>query len=242
MLFSVMVRMVPPMVVSSGITLKASPALNCVTETTFESKGEDVRDTSVCRATMAAEAATTGSRPRCGMAPCVPFPLKTHLKKTALAMMVPGREATMPVSTLGHTWNPKMALMSRRCSRMCRAPAPPSSAGWKASLIVPRPSFPSACRPVSRRAAPRSIVVCTSCPHACMRPGWVLRKYTSASSSRGSASISARSATTGASPDPITPTTPVPPMPAVKGTPSAASSRCTTLLVSNSLYMSSGFW
>ena len=64
-------------------------------------------------------------------------------------------------------------------SHMRSAPAPPSSAGWKISFTTPGSSDS---RALSMRAAPSSIAVWQSCPHACIRPSISLRNGTSACS------------------------------------------------------------
>ena len=78
------------------------------------------------------------------------------------------------------------AIMSRA------PPGASSSACWKMNRTSPSNS-----RPLSSRAAPSSIAVCPSCPHACIAPGRSDANSTPLSSSIGSASMSARSATTG---------------------------------------------
>src|SRR5438132_55405 len=75
--------------------------------------------------------------------------------------------------------------------------APPggfSSACWNRKRISP-PS--SSRRPASSFAAPSSIAVCPSCPQACITPGRVEANSRPDSSWIGSASMSARSASTG---------------------------------------------
>ena len=106
----------------------------------------------------------------------------------------------------------------RRSSSWRRRSSPsgaPSSAGWKMNLTVPRNC---ARRPASTSATPIRIAVCVSWPHACMMPtdspfhGALTfeAKGTSTSSATGSASMSARSATTGPGKAPFSrPTTPV---------------------------------
>src|SRR5450759_2519762 len=77
------------------------------------------------------------------------------------------------------------------------APAPPSSAGWNISFTVP-----ANCdrRSIRSCAAPNSIAVWASCPHACITPGISEAKGTPERSSIGNASMSARSRTHGPSP------------------------------------------
>src|SRR3954451_3486006 len=77
---------------------------------------------------------------------------------------------------------------------MSRAPpGASSSACWKMNRSAP----PGSSAPASRDAAPSSIAVCPSCPHACIAPGRSDANATPLSSWIGSASMSARSATVG---------------------------------------------
>ena len=107
------------------------------------------------------------------------------------------------------------------------SPPSPSSAGWKRKTTVPgRSGF----IPASTSAAPMRMAVCASWPHACITPTsrplncafTVDLKGTSSSSVTGSASMSARSATTGPGfPPRRTPTTPVRATPVRTSRPSA---------------------
>src|SRR4051795_5083180 len=79
-----------------------------------------------------------------------------------------------------------------------RSTAPPgaiSSAGWKTNRTSPPGSASGSS--LSTRAAPSSIAVWPSWPQACMTPGFSEANSTPLCSSIGSASMSARSATTG---------------------------------------------
>ncbi len=76
------------------------------------------------------------------------------------------------------------------------APLAASSAGWKISRTPPG-SRPAAARSARNRPAPTSMAVCASWPQAWHTPGIVDRYGTPFSSSIGSASRSARSATRG---------------------------------------------
>ena len=87
----------------------------------------------------------------------------------------------------------------------------PSSAGWNTSFTVPASCGASS---FSTAATPSSVVVWMSWPQACIRPGLVLANGRPDFSSIGSASMSARMASTGPGrPPSIRPTTPVRPMP-----------------------------
>ena len=72
---------------------------------------------------------------------------------------------------------------------MTFAPPPPSSAGWKISATFPAKPL------VSHKylAAPKSIVVCPSCPQACIIPVLLDLYFLLVISVNGNASISALS-------------------------------------------------
>ena len=70
----------------------------------------------------------------------------------------------------------------------------PSSPGWNMNTTLPGSS---AWRADSSRAAPTSIAVCRSWPHACMTPSTCEVYGTPVSSVTGSASMSPRSSTVG---------------------------------------------
>src|SRR5205814_2092860 len=68
------VRTVPRSSARSGITLKAWPALICVTDTTPSSNGLRRRDTRLCSAVTRCDAISTGSIACCGAAAWPPRP------------------------------------------------------------------------------------------------------------------------------------------------------------------------
>ena len=121
------------------------------------------------------------------------------LSRTAIATCpsIASAEMTIfPVSVSDQTWIPAIAETpsSAPSSIMAFAPglSPCSSAGWKISRTLPGISASMSLRTI---AAPSSMAVCASCPHACMTPSFFDLYGTSFSSCRGSASMSARSAT-----------------------------------------------
>jgi hypothetical protein len=64
------------------------------------------------------------------------------------AMMVPGRELTVPSGSHGATCKPNTACAERSASDDASircAPAPPSSAGWNTNSAVPRSCASRAC-------------------------------------------------------------------------------------------------
>ena len=133
------------------------------------------------------------------------------------AMIVPGRVPIVPlgVSGYGHACSANATLVggviaSKPSRSIFFAPPAPSSAGWNTNRIVPGGSARSSRILASARAAPRSIAMWPSCPHACITPGVWLRSASGMSdcSCSGSASMSARRRTTGSDPSPTTPTTP----------------------------------
>ena len=152
--------MVPCNSMLEGITLVALPALAIVMLITPDSSGSSSRDTRVCSSTTILEPVTTGSTVRWGMAAWPPSPLTRILIDDVAASRVPSLDARVPVGSLSLTCNPKILSTSGSSrtpwSRIIFPPAPPSSAGWKISLIVPLIS-PSLS--FSTLAAPRSIAV-----------------------------------------------------------------------------------
>ena len=144
-----------------------------------------------------------------GIAAWAPTPRISTSKKEADAISVPARPPILPEGSFGQMWKPNIRSIPSRtpCSIIFRAPAPPSSAGWNTSFTVPRSE---ASRSFRSAAAPRSIVVCASCPQACIFPSTLLLKGTSVSSWMGRASMSARRPTVGPSPRPSFATVPVP--------------------------------
>ena len=158
-------------------------------------------------------------------------------------MAGPLHTPTRPVGRRVHRWTPKIASTPSRQPSSIIDVAPPgvcSSACWKRRTISPLTSSRLPCR-IS--ANPSSIVVCPSCPQACMTSGTWDLYGTSFSSWIGRASISARNATVGPGCAPlIRPTTPLPPTPSVTPTPNALSRPLTHREVSCSRKDSSGRW
>ena len=117
---------------------------------------------------------------------------------------------------------------NRPSSIILRAPAPPSSAGWKIRYTVP-----SKLRLVARWwAAPSSIAVWPSWPQACILPAWRDACAKLFTSCIGSASMSARRPIArGELPFLMMPTTPVTPSPRTTGMPHSVSRAATTSAV-----------
>mmetsp|Transcript_13968 Transcript_13968/g.46255 ORF Transcript_13968/g.46255 Transcript_13968/m.46255 type:complete len:223 (-) Transcript_13968:261-929(-) len=195
----------------------APPAWNTVVLITTESSGSTRLDTMVCNAVTTAAPHTTTSTFLCGTAACPPAPVTVISYDPLPAMMVPPFVPTVPdgVSWYGQLCNAKAVeifgcMVCNPASNMARAPAPPSSAGWNTKYTVP---FNACSFRFKIFAAPNNMATCPSCPQACIKPVFWLRKCsgkfpTSVSSVNGSASMSARNKTTGAIPLPIIPTTP----------------------------------
>ncbi len=95
------VRTVPSSIAVCGMTLKASPAFTVQTETTTESSGSALRDAMVCRAVITWAEMTTGSMQSCGRAAWPPLPSMVIVKRSAAAIMAPGRMANWPTGTPG---------------------------------------------------------------------------------------------------------------------------------------------
>jgi hypothetical protein len=83
------------------MTLKVSPARTLHTETTADASGSTVRATTVCRAVMTWLATTTGSMQSCGRAAWPPLPSMVSVKRSAAAIMGPGRIAKVPTGMPG---------------------------------------------------------------------------------------------------------------------------------------------
>mmetsp|Transcript_37671 Transcript_37671/g.64247 ORF Transcript_37671/g.64247 Transcript_37671/m.64247 type:complete len:232 (+) Transcript_37671:704-1399(+) len=213
-------RIVPLSVADAGMTLKASPALIAVTETIPDSNGERVRDTIDWRLDTKCDAATIGSMVLWGMAACPPFPWSATVNISAAPMSGPGFEATVPVGSAGHTCMPKASwavrsfVVTTPSSTIRFIPAPPSSAGWNTNRTVPTISSSTF---FNSAAAPSNMVVCPSCPQACILCGLCDLKVSmfGVASSMGRASMSARSMMHGSSGFivPMCATTPYPPGP-----------------------------
>ena len=107
----------------------------------------------------------------CGRAACVPRPSIRITKLSSLAMMPPARVENVPARIPGMLCAPKIASTGKRSNSpsaiIAFAPRPCSSAGWKMKRTVPSKSLRSA----SSCAAPSTIDMWPSCPHACILPG-----------------------------------------------------------------------
>mmetsp|Transcript_24540 Transcript_24540/g.72725 ORF Transcript_24540/g.72725 Transcript_24540/m.72725 type:complete len:233 (-) Transcript_24540:30-728(-) len=132
---------------------------------------------------------------RCGNAAWPPRPATVTWNDSAPAMMVPARVDTVPVPKCGITCIPNAASTpsSAPVLIMMSAPAPPSSKGWNTNLTVPLRPPASASALASSFAAPSSIAMWVSCPHACITPACLLRASKPSGSSIGNASMSVRS-------------------------------------------------
>ena len=218
------VRTVPVITTLSGMMLPRTPPLIVATVTTAGASVMSVwRAVIVCSAVMISAETTTGSTPFHGWAPCVCLPFTMIVRPSAIDIAAPGLKLSLPGSS-GHTCSPKIAdgagfssapssIMT--CAPPCSPGGGPSSAGWKMNFTVP-----GICAriPASTVAAPMSIAVCASWPHACITPTSCPANVDrtldlngrSTCSVTGSASMSARSATTPPGfPPRSTPTTPV---------------------------------
>src|SRR5690242_11115487 len=184
----------------------------------------------------------TGSMPLSGRAPCAPLPVILMSNRPPPAICGPERMANLPTSSLGLLCMPKICSQGNFSNRpsliIASAPPRPSSAGWKMKCTVP-----SKLRVAERYlAAPNSMVVWPSWPHACMRPLCWLRWSKVLCSSIGSASMSARSPMArGLLPTRMVPTTPVLPTPVATSTPHSLSFSATMRLVRSSSKPSSGW-
>ena len=187
-----------------------SPAWIEPTVTTATSRGSTSRETIVCRRITVAAAMTTGSIVECGREPCPPRPSSVTVRPSDAAIWVPERTPMVPAGSGVTCWPSTMSGLGKRSSTpsaiIACDPAPYSSAGWKTATIVPDHSSFVATR---RSSAPSRQVTCMSWPHACMTgtsvpagsvPRAVLAYSRPVRSSTGSASMSARSQTTGPSP------------------------------------------
>ena len=69
--------------------------------TTPPSRGSTLRATMLWNAWIIAEAATIGSVPRCGCAPCVPLPVMVISMFATAAMTGPSRHSNVPAGLSG---------------------------------------------------------------------------------------------------------------------------------------------
>ncbi len=80
MVFSVSPRVVISRVTDGGMMFGLVPPWMDPTVTTAMSLGDISRDTIVCRSSTTRAAITIGSTPKCGLAPCAPWPWMVTLK------------------------------------------------------------------------------------------------------------------------------------------------------------------
>lgn len=125
----------------SGITLGALPAWIAPTVTTAARVGSMLRATIDCKASTILAAATIGSQPNCGIAPCVPLPVTVIVTESDDAIMQPWRSAKWPTGKPGALCNANTWSHGKRVKRpsaiIFEAPPRPSSAGWKITFSVP---------------------------------------------------------------------------------------------------------
>jgi hypothetical protein len=194
------VRTVASSVASSGMTLRAVPAWNEPTLSTTGSNTSNRLVIIVCRSPTSCAATETGSLARCGIEPCPPAPRTVTVSAELADVIVPGREVNIPAGCDAMTCMPYAAFTrcpdasSTPSASMRPAPSQPSSPGWNMKTTSPHRSSR---RPASRYAAPTSIAVCRSWPHACISPASRLANSSPEFSATGSASMSARSSTAG---------------------------------------------
>lgn len=238
--------------------LKRVPPRMMPTVTTLGSSGLRLRERMVWNAVTAWDAITTGSTLRWGAAPWACLPFTRILKWSTAASAGPTENPTWPTSMSAKLCSPKIALgagsSSTPSATIIRAPPSspgggPSSAGWKMNLTAPGSSSRIE---ASTDATPSCTATWMSCPQAWLTPtSWpryVVRtvdlKGNGVSSVTGSASMSARTATTGPGRPPRRmPTTPVCATPVrTSSKPSARRWSATSSAVLNSRLPSSGFW
>ena len=99
-------RIVPFSTAESGSTFVASPAWNCVTETTAFSSDRVDRDVMVCSACTTALPARTASTPAWGCDAWQPLPLTVTVNSDTWAMSAPGLTWTSPSGNDGQLWKP----------------------------------------------------------------------------------------------------------------------------------------
>ena len=193
------VRRVPSMRTSSGTMFAAVPPFIAPNVMTAWSFGSSSRAMRFCAPWKMWHAMLNGSTSWLGREPWPPLPCTTMSMSSMEEKPVPGRVATSPrwksngmrwmaaaASTCGSSSTPALIMASLP---QISSGAVPSSSGWNMSFTQPSSSASCALR---MRAAPSSMAVCASWPHACMKPFWEA-KGSPVSSRRGSASMSARS-------------------------------------------------
>jgi hypothetical protein len=117
------------------MTLKVSPALKLHTDRTADSSGSTLRATIDCRATTTCAAASRVSTHLFGCAACRPLPSTVIVKRSAAAMIGPGRIAKWPDRMPGQVVHAVDLLHAEAFHEAvlhhASPPPPPSSAGWK---------------------------------------------------------------------------------------------------------------
>ncbi|CAB4757968.1 unannotated protein [freshwater metagenome] len=216
------------MITSPGTALRTPSVTISVHDTTAGLDGSTDRATIVCSASTISAAMTIGSISMCGRAAWPPRPVTAISKLSSLAMMPPDRVWMCPASIPGQLCRPNMASIGKRASSpsasIAFAPRPCSSAGWKTKRTVPS-NPPSSAR---RAAAPSTMAMWPSCPHACITPSFCERYDRSPRSFSSRPSMSARRPITFTpSPRVSDPTTPVPPTPRTTSTPRLESAAAT---------------
>ena len=108
---------VPISFTSSGITFVVVPPLIEVIERTEGSNGFLLRLITCCRLITRCDAISIGSIVVCGEAACPPFPFIVKYSSSALAITLPLRKLSLPVSSWGLTWQCRWPfLLYQRCS------------------------------------------------------------------------------------------------------------------------------
>src|ERR1041384_3359962 len=168
-----------------------------VTETTAGWNGSTLRATMCCRLMTAWAATTTGSTTRCGWAACPPLPRMVMVNWSGAAMSGPSLTPTCPTGARSHRCAPITRSTPPSTPARTSSSAPPgasSSACWKTKRTSPESS---SFRSTSTWTAPSSIAVCPSWPQACIAPSLSETNSWVFFSTIGSASMSARIASTG---------------------------------------------
>ena len=128
---------------------------------------------------------------------CPPGPVTLTVSLSQAAVIGPVLVPILPTSSRGSQCSAKMRSTEAMPPAAITSMAPPgtSSAGWKISRTLPGSARAAAAR-ARNSPVPSRMAVCTSCPQAWHASGIGDRYGTSFSSLIGSASMSARSATT----------------------------------------------
>jgi hypothetical protein len=174
----------------------AWPASTAPQTRDMAARGSATRDSRAGTWVMIRPSACMTSTVRCGRAVCPPGPDSRTSTRSQAAVIGPTRSPSRPTSRCGSQCRPKIRSTSSSPPASITSCAPPgmtSSAGWKMQRTRPWGRSGASTR---ASAAPSRIVVCASCPQAWHIPGTVERYGTALASGSGSASRSARSATT----------------------------------------------